>query len=118
MNTRDIYGCYFILKLEGIKNFQNFKCVYINPILIVLSVLLWYTVSDYLFGVFKLFLMQILFYELLIFLVLSLFITYHGVCNYINTTGATSVAGTAYPSSSRALEFTLSFDDGFALLDL
>ena len=24
--------------------------------------------------------------------------TYHRVCNYINTTGATSGAGTAYPS--------------------
>ena len=29
--------------------------------------------------------------------VLSLFITYHRVCNYINSMGATSGAGTAYP---------------------
>jgi hypothetical protein len=41
-------------KLQGIKNFQNVKCVYFNPILI-----------------------QILFYELLIFPVLSSCMTYH-----------------------------------------
>ena len=41
-------------KLQGIKNFQNVKCVYFNPIL-----------------------MQILFYELLIFPVLSSCMTYH-----------------------------------------
>ena len=31
------------------------------------------------------------------FPVLSSFMTYHRVCNYINTTGVTSGAGTAYP---------------------
>ena len=36
--------------------------------------------------------------------ILSSFITYHRVCNEINTTGATSRAGTAYPSG--APEFT------------
>ena len=34
------------------------------------------------------------------FLVLSSFTTYHRVCNSINTTGATSGAGTAYPSGA------------------
>ena len=34
------------------------------------------------------------------FPILSSFITYHQVCYYINTTGATSVAGTAYTSGS------------------
>ncbi len=38
---------------------------------------------------------------------LSLFMTYHRVCNWSNTTGGTSGAGTAYPSG--ASEFTLSF---------
>jgi len=33
--------------------------------------------------------------------------TYHRVCNYINTTGATSGAGTAYPSGAH--EFTPGF---------
>jgi hypothetical protein len=32
------------------------------------------------------------------FPVLSSFMTYHRVCNYINTTDVTSGAGTAYPS--------------------
>ena len=41
------------------------------------------------------------------FPVLSSFMTYHRVCNYINTTGATSGAGTACPSG--APEFTLGF---------
>ena len=41
------------------------------------------------------------------FLVLSSFMSYHRICNYINTTGATSRAVTAYPS--RAPEFTPSF---------
>ena len=39
--------------------------------------------------------------------VLSSFMTYHRVCTYINTTGATSGAGTAYPSG--APEFTPGF---------
>jgi hypothetical protein len=39
--------------------------------------------------------------------VLSSFMTYHWVCNSINTTGVTSVAGTAYPSG--APEFTQVF---------
>jgi hypothetical protein len=34
------------------------------------------------------------------FLVLSSFMTYHQVCNYINMTGATSRAGTAYPNGA------------------
>ena len=38
------------------------------------------------------------------FPVLSSFTTYHWVCNYINTTSATSGAGTVYPSG--APEFT------------
>jgi len=38
---------------------------------------------------------------------ISSFMTYHRVCNYINTTGVTRGAGTAYPS--RATEFTLGF---------
>jgi hypothetical protein len=38
------------------------------------------------------------------FPVLSSFMTYHQVCNYINTTGATGVAWTEYPSG--APEFT------------
>jgi hypothetical protein len=38
------------------------------------------------------------------FPVLSSFTTYYRVCNYINTTGATSGTGTAYPSG--APEFT------------
>jgi hypothetical protein len=32
------------------------------------------------------------------FLVLSSFTTYHQICNYIYTSGATSGVGTAYPS--------------------
>jgi hypothetical protein len=40
-------------------------------------------------------------------LVLSSFMTYHRVCNYINTTGVTSGAGTAH--SSGAPELTPSF---------
>ena len=47
------------------------------------------------------------------FPVLSSFMTYHRVCNYINTTGITSVAGTAYPSGAH--EFT---SVGFVLFDL
>jgi len=35
-----------------------------------------------------------------IFGYLSSFMTYHRVCNYINTTGVTSGAGTAYPSGA------------------
>jgi hypothetical protein len=43
--------------------------------------------------------------------------TYHQVCNYINTTDATSGTGTTYPS--RAPEFTPPrFLVGFVLLDL
>jgi hypothetical protein len=38
------------------------------------------------------------------FPVLSLFTTYHRVCNWINTTGVTSEAETAYPAGSP--EFT------------
>ena len=34
------------------------------------------------------------------FPVLSSFTTYYRICNYINTTGATSGAGTAYPSGA------------------
>ena len=41
------------------------------------------------------------------FPVLSSFTTYYRVCKYINTTGATSGAGTAYPSG--ASEFTPGF---------
>ena len=41
------------------------------------------------------------------FPVLSSFMTYHRVCNYINTTGVTSGAGTAYPSG--VPEFTPGF---------
>ena len=37
------------------------------------------------------------YYSTLHFLVLSSFMTYHWVCNQINTMGATSGAGTAYP---------------------
>jgi hypothetical protein len=48
--------------------------------------------------------------------VLSSFTTYHRVCNWSNMTGATSGAGTAYPSG--APEFTLGFLLGFVLLDL
>jgi hypothetical protein len=40
----------------------------------------------------------------------------HLVCNYINTTGVTSEAGTAYPSG--APESTPRFLVGFVLLDL
>jgi hypothetical protein len=40
-------------------------------------------------------------------LVLSSYMTYHRICNNSNMTGATSGAGTAYPS--RALKFTLGF---------
>ena len=40
-------------------------------------------------------------------IVLSSFMTYHRVCNKINMTGVTSVAGTAYPSG--APEFTPGF---------
>jgi hypothetical protein len=47
--------------------------------------------------------------------VLSSFMTYHRICNQIDTTGATSGAGTTYPS--RAPEFTLILM-GFVLLDL
>ena len=42
--------------------------------------------------------------------VLSSFITYHRVCTYINTTGVTNGAGTAYPS--RAPELTPGFQWG------
>ena len=41
------------------------------------------------------------------FPVLSSYMIYHRVCNYINTTGATSGAGTAYPSGTP--EFTPGF---------
>ena len=41
------------------------------------------------------------------FLVLSSCMTYHQICNYINTTGVTSEPGTAYPSG--APEFTPGF---------
>jgi len=34
--------------------------------------------------------------------VLSSFMTYHRVCNYSNTTGATSKTGNAYPSGAPA----------------
>ena len=44
------------------------------------------------------------------FLVLSSFLTYHRVCNQINTTGVTCGAGITYPSGAH--EFT------FVLLDL
>ena len=44
------------------------------------------------------------------FPVLSLFLTYYRVCNQINTMGATSGAGTAYPSGE--LEFTPGFQWG------
>ena len=47
--------------------------------------------------------------------VLSSFMTYHRVCNQIDTTGATNGAGTTYPC--RAPEFTL-IVMGFVLLDL
>ena len=50
------------------------------------------------------------------FSVLSLFTTYYRVCKYINTTGATSGAGTTYPSG--APEFISRFWVGFVLLDL
>ena len=45
----------------------------------------------------------------------GLFWTYHRFCNKINTTGATSRVGTAYPSG--APEFTPVFS-GFVLLHL
>ena len=41
------------------------------------------------------------------FPVLSLFMTYHRVCNWINMTGVTSGAETAYPAGSP--EFTRGF---------
>jgi hypothetical protein len=41
------------------------------------------------------------------FPVFSSFTTYYRICNYINTTGDTSGAGTAYPSG--APEFTPGF---------
>ena len=44
------------------------------------------------------------------FPVLSSFTTYHRFCNYINTTGADSAAGTAYPSGAH--EFTPGFKLG------
>ena len=44
------------------------------------------------------------------FQVLSIFMNYHRVCNYINTTGDTSGTGTAYPSG--APEFTMRFKWG------
>jgi hypothetical protein len=44
------------------------------------------------------------------FLVLSSFMTYHRVCNWINTTGATGGTGTADPSG--APEFTPCFEWG------
>ena len=50
------------------------------------------------------------------FPVLSSFMTYHRVCNQINTTGATSGEGTAYPSE--ASDFIPWFLVGFMLLDL
>ena len=50
------------------------------------------------------------------FPVLSSFMTYDRVCNYINTTGVTSEAGTAYPFG--APESTPRFLVGFVLLDL
>jgi hypothetical protein len=66
------------------------------------------------------------------FPVISLFMTYHWVCNSSNRTGATSGAGTAYPSwapeftpwffgtayPSWAPEFTRWFFVGFVSLDL
>ena len=50
------------------------------------------------------------------FPVFSSFMTYHRVCNYINTTGATSGTVTAHPSG--APEFTPRFLVGFLLFDL
>ena len=47
---------------------------------------------------------------LYIFPVLCSFMTYHRVCNQINTTGVTSRAGTAYPSATP--EFTPGFQRG------
>ena len=44
------------------------------------------------------------------FPVLSSFMTYHRMCNQINTTGATSAAGTDYPSGASA--FTPGFQWG------
>ena len=46
--------------------------------------------------------------------VLSSFMTYHLVCNYINTTGATSGAGTAYPCGTH--KFTPGFQWGSCYL--
>jgi hypothetical protein len=49
------------------------------------------------------------------FLILSSFMTYHRVYNYVNTTGTTSGAGTAFPSGAPG--FTPGFVM-FVLLDL
>jgi hypothetical protein len=48
------------------------------------------------------------------FPVYSSSITYHRICNYINTTGASSEAGTAYPSGEP--EFTPGFNCGSSYL--
>ena len=50
------------------------------------------------------------------FPILSSIMTYHRVCNQINTTGATSGAGTAYPFGSP--EFTPNIFVGFVLPNL
>jgi hypothetical protein len=54
--------------------------------------------------------------DMLHFAVPSSFMTCHRACSYSNTTGATSGAGTFYPS--KALEFSLRFLVGFVFLDL
>jgi hypothetical protein len=50
------------------------------------------------------------------FQVIFSFMTYHRVCNYINTTGANSGAGTAYPSG--APEFTFQWGSCYSILVL
>jgi hypothetical protein len=49
------------------------------------------------------------------FPVLSSFMTYHRVCNYINTTGAASGAGTAYPSGAPECTPGLEWDSCYSI---
>ena len=61
----------------------------------MVATMTWLTVMEYLSQMIT---------DMFHFPVLSSFMTYHGVCNQINTTGATSGAGTA--NTSGAPEFT------------
>ena len=69
---------------------------------VTVATMTWLTVMEYLSK-----LITNMFYCRKHFPILSLLMTYHRVCNWINTMGITSGAGTAYPAG--APEFTPGF---------